>query len=454
MTNLNIAKFRSNVVQFSAGDLRIRRDGLTTDPVAVLVLPRETNRADLPVGAVAVGSGESPDVVVLAEPRTEALVAFRLGMAVAAVVPVIDAARPMGACASRRADASVARPSRSLVSDAVAMMVPLIERMRALPPSVLESEDPRLALLARLHVRDRAMEPRRDPRSRETVVYDDETALAGARRHAEALVALGLMERRFADMLTACPRCDSARMAARECCSHCGSADVEDQPVIHHMVCAHQGPERDFRKEGTLSCPKCRKPLRQFSLDYDRPGTICICRNCGHASTDASVRFACLDCGSEVEARDVVTKPVHAYALTPAGTDCVTEGAALPPDNGETSAGDLGSIVARQEETGRPYCILAARLRPPPGTPERGRAWLQTLSFFGILMRECFTPDTVVVERGATFFALLDGDTKEEVKEALPEIRRRLERHLALAPRIDVAVYDPNEKSAVAERVC
>jgi hypothetical protein len=374
-------------------------------------------------------------------------------MTSAATVSVIDAVRPKSSLPSRRADTSITSASPSLLVEAVTMLIPLVERRRALPRSVLEGDDPRLALLARLHVRDRAMEPRRDPRSRDTVVYDDEAALAGARRHAEALVAMGLMERRFADMLTVCPRCDSARMTARECCGACGSADVGDQPVIHHMTCAYQGPERDFRREAGLSCPKCRKPLQQFSCDYDRPGTVCVCQTCGHASTDASVRFTCLDCGSEVEARDVGTRPVHAYALTAAGTDCVTEGAALPPDGGDKLYEELNAFVTRLDKKGRPYCILAARLRPPTGTPERGRAWLQTVAFFGVLMRECFTLDTVIVERGATFYALLDGDSKGDVDKELPVIRRRLERHLTLAPRIDIAVYDPNEPNAVSDRL-
>jgi hypothetical protein len=413
-------------------------------PVGILMLPMKAfPDDDFPAGANPTVPNETPDLVVLAEPWAEALVAGRLGITAAAIVPVVDAAGTIGGTASRRADASVPHPSPSLVADAVTMLVPMIERMRALPLSVLESDDPRLALLARLHVRDRAMEPRRDHRSRETVVYDDEVALAGARRHADALVDFGLMERRFADMVTACPRCDSARLVVRECCGACGSADVEDQPVIHHMTCAHQGPERDFRKGSELSCPKCRKALRQFSLDYDRPGTICVCRRCGHASTDASVRFACLDCGSEVDARDTMARPVHSYALTPAGTTCITEGAALPQDAGHGSMDAVSTFVGRHEKSGHPCCVLAVRLRPPPGTPERGRAWLQTRSFFGILMRECFTPDTVIVERESTFLALLDGDTGQDVKEALPEIRRKLEHHLALAPRIDFEVYDP-----------
>jgi hypothetical protein len=235
----------------------------------------------------------------------------------------------------------------------------------------------------------------------------------------------------------------------REYCVACGSANIVEQPLIHHMICAYQGPEQDFRRGGELVCPKCRKGLRQFSVDYDRPGSVCVCLACGQASGDATVGFICHDCDARVRADDTGNRVVYAYFLTDAGRDCISSGSPVP-------RGDAGSIGARvrgfanrQLMTGQPFCVLLARLRQPAGMPAGGRLWRQTCAFFGLMMRECFTPETEIIESPPSFLALLARDSKSEVECALPEIRERLELHLALSPRIDFAVFSPEDIQSI-----
>ena len=233
----------------------------------------------------------------------------------------------------------------------------------------------------------------------------------------------------------------------------CGSAHLIEQPVLHHMRCAYQGPEEDFRVPGgDLVCPKCRQRLQQFSLDYDRPGRLYTCRDCSHSSGDTSISFLCLDCEADVPAVHTATRAVYDYRLTQAGRACVLSGTAITADPGASHglADRVRAFVRCQSALGQPFCILRIRLQEPPGIPTSGRIWQQTCAFFGSLIRECFVPETEIIEGSSAFFALLARDTKAEVEKALPEIRARLERQLALAPEVEYSVYAPDEFLAFA----
>lgn len=418
----------------------------------VLGIPYAIDKSVLPCGTVGLEREVLPDVVVLTEPRSASLLNSRLSSGFAAVVPVVDAARTtVWSPSEPRADASIGALSKPMLAEALAALAPCVERLRALPESVFESDDPRLWLLARLHVRNRVLGPRRDPCSRLTVVFDDEAAVPGSVSHADDLTILGLMERRFCDVLRVCPHCQSARLSVHEYCAACGSADLREQPILHHMKCAFQGPEAEFRSAEGLSCPKCRKPLRQFSVDYDRPGSICICGACGHASTEPTIGFVCLDCSASVKVGDVESHVVHSYALTEAGHLCVLGGAPLPRSAPDCAERKLRDFLVRHKRDGGPWCVLRIGLCPPPGIPASGRTWKQTCDFFSIVMREAFTDDTGIVEAPPVYLALIEGDRREEVEGAIPEIRERLLRHLSLSPTIDMAVFGPDTMGSLTK---
>ncbi len=306
-------------------------------------------------------------------------------------------------------------------------------------------------LLARLFVRDRAFAPRNEVSARETFVYDDEAAIPGAAALAENLAALGLLERKFADKTTVCPHCELARMTVREHCIGCGSANIVEEPIVHHFKCAYQGPERDFRRGADLVCPKCLQQLKNFSVDYDRPGSIGVCLSCSHLSSEHKVGFVCLDCNSRVDARAVASKTVYSYHLTAAGRACVTDGAALPRAGGASVGEKVIAFARRNSELGQPCSILFIRLHKTSDFPANGDAWRQTCAFFGQVLRECFTTDTEILDASPIYLALLARDPKSAVEPHLPRIRKRLERHLALAPTIEVAVFAPEEAPGVAE---
>jgi hypothetical protein len=422
-------------------------------PITVLALPGRLEA--LPPEWVESDDG-NPDVVALTEVNAAVLVPSRLRPALAAILPIVDVSgRIERRSQFRRADFIPGASGRNSLADAAKMLHPIIQRVHGLPSSTLETTDPRIILLARLHVRERGMEPRRDPSVKETVSYDDEIAVPGAHALAEQLVGLGLMERRFVDMRSVCSYCASARLSVRERCISCGSADVHDHTVLHHMRCGYQGPEEDFfdpGKEGVLRCPKCTRRLEEFSIDYDRPGMICVCRACGRASGDTTVEFGCLDCDADIASANIDTRSVYAYFLTASGRACVTSGspgilAALEPER--MAATSIRNFIAHQANLRHQSCILCVRLQEPQGVPSRGRSWQQSRSFFADILRECFTTEVEIVATPSTFFILISRDSKHDVESALPEIRHRLERHLAVKPTMEFAIFALDEALAL-----
>lgn len=427
----------------------LRRDA----PIRLSALPGPLDDALLPAETSSTRPNELPDIVLLAEANATALLIRRFGRGAAAILPVVDATcRGRGTRDHRRADITVDRASQRTIDEAVEMLRPAAQRLRSLPREVIETEDMRLMLLARLFVRDRAFAPRSDVNARETFVYDDEAAIPGAAALAEQLAAQGLLERKFADKTTICPHCASARMTVREHCSRCGDANIVEEPIVHHFKCACQGPERDFRRGDELICPKCLQQLKNFSVDYDRPGSIGVCLGCGHLSTEHKVGFVCLDCDARVDARSVASRTVYSYHLTDAGRTSVIDGVPLPRAEDDAIAAKILEFARIHSALGQPCSVLFIRLQKPEGIAENGDAWGQTCAFFSQIIRECFTRETEIIEAAPVFLALLGRDGKEAVKPHLPKIRARLERHLALAPAFDIAVFSPDEVPRIAGR--
>ena len=432
------------------GDQPSRKQQQNHGPIRLSAILGLTGESPLPRGTIMAQPHETPDILLLTEANASALLMHRFGRASAAILPVIDATgRGRGTHDQRRADATVASPRA--IKEAVEMLRPTVQRLRALPRWAMETEDPRLMLLARLFVRDRALVPRSDVNTPETFVYDDDTAIPGVAVIAEQLTALGLMERKFADKVAICPHCASARLTVRESCSRCGDGNIVEEPIVHHLKCACQAPERDFRRGAELICPKCLQQLKNFSVDYDRPGSIGICQSCGHLSTEHKVGFLCLDCDTHIEARNVDSRIIHSYHLTSAGLSTATNAGPLPNSEDGSIGSRIRAFAKRQSTLDQPCSVLFTRLHRPDDIPESGHAWHQTCGFFGRMMRETFTPETEIIEAPPVFLALLSRDPKTEVERHLPQIRQRLERHLNLAPRLELAVFSLDEIPGVAD---
>ncbi|MGL5139673.1 MAG: hypothetical protein ACRC7G_18085, partial [Beijerinckiaceae bacterium] len=249
-----------------------------THRIKLLSLPAPLAEELLPRGVGAAVKGEIPDAVVLTEEGADAAISAWMSAATAAVVPVIDATGKR----RDRADAVVQRLTGLTIMDALEQVKPITARVKLLPDAYHRTRDTNQMLLARVAVREGEMRAQRDPGIRAIARYKDSTVIAGAMQAAEALSRAGLMERRFFDKLQCCPGCHSSRLLVREECGKCRSADLVEEPIIHHLRCGYQGPERDFREGRALVCPKCRLHCEHFSVDYDKPGKMVVCNGCGH----------------------------------------------------------------------------------------------------------------------------------------------------------------------------
>lgn len=121
------------------------------------------------------------------------------------------------------------------------------------------------------------------------------------------------------DYVHLCKSCSGNYINYRECCPKCNSIDIKAHDMVHHFVCAHVAPEKDFKVENGLECPKCDKQLRHIGIDYDKPSTIYSCNSCNHEFQNSSMKALCVDCTTEHELDELLEKLIGNYSLTQKG---------------------------------------------------------------------------------------------------------------------------------------
>jgi hypothetical protein len=165
--------------------------------------------------------------------------------------------------------------------------------------------------------------------------YDCDAALRAAGSGSDtspvlvSLVASGFLTERLVEVAHACPTCGSIQVIFRDACQACASPDVRGVDLVHHFRCGYQGHETQFSsRHGLYVCPKCRRELRHFGLDYDKPGEVTVCGACGHTSAETTVHGRCLSCHATFPAADAPKLRIFDYALTGAGMHAVLSGQA------------------------------------------------------------------------------------------------------------------------------
>jgi hypothetical protein len=421
-----------------------------TEPkTRVLALPAGISRDLLPKGVVEVERGEVPDAVILTEPNADAAISAWMSAATAAVVPIIDATGANG----QRADITIGTLSGLGISEAMEMVKPLTTRMKQLPEAYHRTRDPKHMLLARLAVRDRAMSATREPGIKEIVAYKDETAIGGIAYQAEQLKRLGLLRSKFFDKLQCCPSCTSSRLLVREECSKCRSADIAEEPIIHHLRCGYQGPERDFRQGRELICPKCRNHCEHFAVDYDKPGMLTLCNSCGHTTGEAEVGFMCLDCDTGFASDKAVSRTVYEYELTDEGRRSAFQpplagyGDAPDPAEGGGVRDRLRRFLKANQTAGKDCAALMIKIDPDRETQKAvgDKRFHQALALYASILREVFEQEVEIIEAATTFLVLISDEKSSNVATSLPEIRRELEQNLAVDLKARYHVFGPDE---------
>lgn len=171
-------------------------------------------------------------------------------------------------------------------------------------------------ILAYLFLSGKELVPLRSPDTKLVVRYVGFFSAPSAGEAADAMVSRGLLSKTFFDRVRFCSQCGSARLNAREECRACRSANLHQERLIHHFRCAYQAPESEFLTGKRLVCPKCSRELRHYGSDYDKPGEVFRCQDCGDVDSSPAVGFVCFDCGAHADGDAVGWRDIFGYALT------------------------------------------------------------------------------------------------------------------------------------------
>jgi len=192
--------------------------------------------------------------------------------------------------------------------------------------------DTLLRLMRYMYSRGTDLKPLTNRSSKIGYIYAYLSALTGTGKEHELLtiVGKGLKEgyvtERLEDKVHVCHNCHGNYLNFREVCTKCGSIDLETESVIHHFVCAHVGPESQFKKEDELECPKCDKHLRHIGIDYDKPSTMFTCKSCDHHFQHPEMKARCIDCNTESSLEQLVEYPIYQLKLSAAGEKIALKG--------------------------------------------------------------------------------------------------------------------------------
>jgi hypothetical protein len=200
-----------------------------------------------------------------------------------------------------------------------AQFAPILRRLAELPFRAPRQDRGDMLVLRLAYSRASAIEASFIPSLPNLIDYPLLAGPTPKRAELEQLAFRDLLRRRHFIRTHACGGCTSNRLLAFEACHACGSSNLVDEPIVHHYRCGFQAAESGFLQGSTLICPKCRRPLRHFGMDYGKPGLVVCCSNCGANSPEPDPRFICLDCTAIASGHLATTTDWFHYDLTDAG---------------------------------------------------------------------------------------------------------------------------------------
>lgn len=212
------------------------------------------------------------------------------------------------------------------VRSALDSFTPILRRLAATPNVHSREQRADSHALRMSYSRDCPVEAVFNPELGALVDYPLLGEASSKRLTLEGLALRGLLRRRHFIRTHTCADCASHRLLAFEACHGCGGSDLVDEPLVHHYRCGCQQPESSFVQGNTLVCPKCRRSLRHFGMDYGKPGSVVHCRSCGNTAPEPDPSFVCLDCSKKFGGRAAKATDWFHYDLTEAGVSAVLNG--------------------------------------------------------------------------------------------------------------------------------
>jgi len=350
----------------------------------------------VPDGDVAIPRIDGIDYIVDAEDDFDVFIApsVQAGTFADFIACCGNPAAPMIAFADRphpRADVLVKERNSSSFAAAISSLQPLLKKTAALPRLPRGPDRNGLLALALMYTRNCSLDARWQPNRPDLVEYPLLCGVDNPRRVLEDMADADLVRRRFYQRVHQCSQCASSRLHARECCTSCHSSQLVESPLVHHYSCAFQGPQSLFDTADGYVCPKCRKQLRHYGVDYDKPGSVISCADCGATQSEPEVGFTCLDCDSYTSGDHAAHRDWYHYDLLPDGVAALRSGelpheSALDPHVRSHSLRNFRFAVARllavAQRHDRPLTLCRIHLNNDALVAQEGRRGFLEISRF------------------------------------------------------------------------
>lgn len=421
-------------------------------PLRIRAIPTNPQCLSAPVQWLSLNDGPC-DAIILFERWTTERLQTAMAARAGRLAPVVD----LSGSELAWADYCGANGSSAILADALETIQPVVRRIAALPESVRHSHDDEVLLLARMWTRNAALTPRYDPTSKLLISYPLAGLLPAPNDIAWSLSELGLLRRRFFDRLYVCPACRSSRLSVREECPSCRSPNLIEEQIVHHFSCAWEGPMSSFHRSGHLVCPKCSKTLSHIGLDYDKPGHVMMCRECGQSDAAAAVGFVCLDCSTTRSADGMPVRDWYSYELSTLGEQVLIEGRFADFKRRNRTASDpfrpvLQQAIREMEEFGDPLTVLSVGFaRADAIKAENDRMWQQVRALCLEVLQGTSRHVDVVTEHGDSFLVMMPRiDAKMATAQAMA-LKERMSKVLKVDPGITIAPLAMDQMRAIAE---
>lgn len=392
------------------------------------------------------------DGIVINEPTTVRSLSIIWTTKALHLLPIID----MTGSVSGSADVDASKRDTDETDRIDRVIQAFRERRAMLHRHFCQTDDIGEKLIGRMFVSGGSLKAHYHEKARELVGYNTMLDFRSIDKEIGTLLSNGLIRRIFFDRFHYCEKCGSSHLNVREECPACHTSNLTEEPYLHHFKCAYQGPESDFRQEDDLICPKCRKALSHFSIDYDKPGSVISCNNCNHASSEPDVGFLCIECGKHSDGDKIPTRDIYSYALTGKGTEFAKIGRTLLDGNqGALRFAELPLelIVAINAELknfdaeGRPFALMsisfgnARQIERSEGT----RLFMKTRDQFRENLRHAIRKNDHVVNGNNYDFVLLKGVSPDEARTGFADLIDEATAALRLDLGVHIDVCGPDD---------
>ncbi len=236
----------------------------------------------------------------------------------------------------------------------------------------------------------------------------------------ESLVNKGLLTKSPHKSLTACPRCEDARLNIRSFCQGCGSDNIETVSVIHHFSCGGVFPENQLGDDPR--CAKCGRKIIHIGVDYEKPALLQRCVSCDQLSDHFPYEMVCLSCEQRFRPSDAIKVELPIYSLRVQSHSSLSQIIKKSSDPLLLECRSFDALVAAEEQLharhGRGFCVLSITVNGiNDSTHER--------VVLGILQKETRSSDIICKEASGKYMLLLRETREGDCTTMIERIRRK-----------------------------